>query len=88
MRVAREVAVVDGNDVATTPWFVNECRVGINALYFSMTSAPSPSTRNKTSLPCGDSPNDKVSSALVRPRPAKIEGVIWAKCMFVSCHEV
>jgi hypothetical protein len=86
--VAKEVAVVDGKDVWIVAKFVSLEIAGIASPYFSITSAPKPSIRNKSSRPLGDGPTLKWSSAVVSPKDEKIDGVIWDKCTFISSHYI
>jgi ribosomal protein S19 len=53
IRVARLVAVVDGKEVLNEAVAVRDAIVGMMLAYFSMTSAPKPSTRKRSSRPAG-----------------------------------
>ena len=86
--VASDVAVVDGKEVFIVENFVNRAIVGMASAYFSITSAPKPSIRNRSSRPLGEGPIAKRSSEVDSPKDVKIEGVIWDKCTFISSHYI
>jgi hypothetical protein len=88
MSVASDVAVVDGKEVCIVENLVSRAIVGMASPYFSMTFAPKPSIRKRSSRPLGEGPIARRSSEVDSPKDVKIDGVIWDKCTFISSHYI